>query len=183
MADEFSFAEDEYLLVGKVTKPHGLHGEVKIFPFSEDAQTLLQYPKIVLVDRTGRLSPVLRVEKARVQGKTVVVKLDTVNDRNEAEALQGKGILVFKEDLPAAGEDEFYWYQLYDLPVFTDAGERLGVITSIFSNGAQDIMVVEDDDNEYLIPILDTIIKEQTEEGVVISPPTGLLEINSGSSA
>lgn len=178
MADDFRFDQERFLLVGKITKPHGLSGEVKIYPYSEDAATLLQYDKAILVDGSGRLSPALVIEQARIQGKTAVVKFASIEDRNGAEALHGRGMLIFKEDLPAPGEDEYYWYRLYDMPVYTEDGGKLGIVTSIFSNGAQDIMVVRDGDKEFLIPILDAIIKEQTENGIVIAPPPGLLELN-----
>jgi 16S rRNA processing protein RimM len=179
MVADFTFPED-YLLVAIITGPHGLKGDFKLQCFSDDTETMLGYPRLVLVDNQGHLSPALQVEKCRIQGKTVVLKLEGVDDRNQAEALHGKGILVRKADLPALAEDEYYWYQLVNLPVATADGQKLGVIDSIFSNGAQDIMVVKDGNTELLIPIVDSIIKEHTEKGVVITPPPGLLEIQRG---
>lgn len=179
MTDDFTFPQEMYLLVGRVTKPHGLRGEVKIYAYSDDAETLLHYSTVVFVDAKGRLSPPLEVENARLQGKVVVLKINSISDRNSAEALQGMGVLVDKKDLQAIEEGEYYWFQLYDLPVFTDQGTKLGTITSIFSNGAQDIMVIHQGKNEFLIPILDSIIIEHTDEKVIISPPPGILEINS----
>jgi len=178
MTDDFVFPHEEFILVGKVVKPHGLRGEVKIFAYSDDVETLQHYATFILVDKQGQLSPSLHVEKARIQGKTVVLKLRSINDRNSAEALQGMGVLVAKENLLEVDEGEYYWFQLYDLPVFTEDGVELGTITSVFSNGAQDIMVVQRGKDEFLIPVLESIIKEQTEKKVVISPPPGLLEIN-----
>jgi 16S rRNA processing protein RimM len=179
MADVFSFPDDKFVLIGKIAKPHGLRGEVKLHAFSDKPETLLQYSQIVLVDHSGRLSPALKVERSRLQGKMVVFKLETINDRDSAEAIYGKGILLDIKDLPAVEEGEYYWHQLYDLPVYTKAGGALGRVSNIFSNGAQDIMVITDNDREYLIPILDTIIKEHGQEGIIIDPPPGLLEINS----
>ncbi len=180
MAGDFCFDEERYLLVGEVRKPHGLRGEVKISPYSGDADTLLHYAKIILVDRAKRLSSVLAVEKARFQGKVAVLKLAGIDDRDSAAALYGTGVLVDKTDLPQLQDDEYYWYRLYNLPVSTEQGERLGTVASIFSNGAQDIMVVKNGPREFLIPIIDTIIKEETEQGIIITPLPGLLEINSG---
>jgi 16S rRNA processing protein RimM len=180
MADDFRFDHDRFLLVGKVSKPHGLGGEVKIYPYSADAATLLQYERAVLVDGTGCLSPALTIEKARIQGKLAVLKFSAIKDRDGAEVLHGRGMLIFKEDVPAAGEDEYYWFQFYDRPVYTENGGKIGTVASIFSNGAQDIMVVRDGDKEFLVPILDSIIKEQNENGIIIAPPPGLLEVNDG---
>lgn len=180
MADVFPFPDDMFVLIGKVAKPHGLRGEIKLHAFSDKPETLLQYSQVVLVDNSGQLSPALNIEKSRLQGKMVVFKLETINDRDGAEAIQGKGVLLDSKDLPVVGEDEYYWYQLYDVPVYTKAGRELGRVSNIFSNGAQDIMVVKDRHQEYLIPILDTIIKEHSKERIVIDPPPGLLEMNAG---
>lgn len=180
MADIFSFPEDRFILIGKVAKPHGLRGEVKLHTYSDQPETVLQYSQVVLVDNSGHLSAGLKIEKGRLQGKIAVIKLQSIDDRNSAEAIQGHGILLDKKDLPAVEEDEYYWYQLYDLPVYTNTGDKLGMVSNIFSNGAQDIMVVKDGAQEYLIPLLDTIIKEHNKEEIIIEPPPGLLDINAG---
>ncbi len=181
MTDDFDFPQDSFVLVGEVAKAHGLRGEIKIFAYSDEAETLLHYPKVLLIEQSGELSTPLNVEKSRIQGKAVIMKLESIDDRNGAEALQGMGILVDKEDLQEIGTEEYYWFEFYGLPVFTDQGKKLGKITSVFSNGAQDIMVVEQGKNEFLIPILDAVIKEHTSEKVVITPPPGLLELNAAS--
>lgn len=180
MADEFCYSSDEYLLIGKIIEPHGLRGEIKIFSFSGQPENIQSYPKLVLVTSGGKLSPPCRVEKCRVQGKCVIVRLNSVSDRSEAESLSGMGVLINKDDLPQPGQDEFYLYQMEGLQVFTVQGRRLGVVANIFSNGAQELLVVQDGDTEYLIPVLDSIIIEQDSEKIVIDPPPGLLEINSG---
>lgn len=179
MVADFTFSED-YVLVAKIAGPHGLKGDLKLQCFSDSIETMLEYSRLFLVDIQGHLSPALQIQKCRLQGKTVVIKLEGIDDRNKAEELHGKGVLVRKEDLPALAEDEYYWYQLLHLPVTTAEGQKLGVIDSIFSNGAQDVMVVKDGNTELLVPIVDSIIKEHTKTGVVITPPPGLLEIQRG---
>ncbi len=180
MTDVFPFSEEQFVIVGKIAKPHGLRGEVKLYAYSDEPETLLQYSRVVLVDANGRLSPVKQVEKSRLQGKVAVIKLKGVDNRDNAEAIHNMGVLIDKKDLPIAGDDEFYWYQLYNLPVYTENGLPLGSVKNIFSNGAQDIMVVKSSKQEYLIPVLDTIIKEHSKERIIIDPPPGLLEINTG---
>ena len=179
MVAGFTFPDD-FVLVAKIAGPHGLKGELKLHCYSDTTETMLQYSRLIIVDNQGKLSPALHVEKCRIQGKTVVIKLEDIDDRTQAEELHGRGILVRKEDLPELAEDEYYWHQLIDLPVTTVEGQKLGIIDSIFSNGAQDIMVVKDGSTELLVPIVDAIIKEYTQKGVVITPPPGLLEIQRG---
>ncbi len=179
MAVEFTFPED-YVLVARIAGPHGLRGDLKLQCFSDTTDAMLEYSRLVIVDDQGQLSPDLQVQKCRLQGKTVVIKLKGVDDRNTAEQLHGQGIIVKKEDLPALAENEYYWYQLVQLPVTTADGKKVGIIDSVFSNGAQDVMVVKDGNTELLVPIVDSIIKEHTKKGVVITPPPGLLEMQRG---
>ena len=180
MTDTFSFPADRYILIGKVGKPHGLHGEVRLHLYSGQPANVRSYSRLVLVSTAGRLSSSLRVDTCRVQRKTAIVGLESIVDRESAEHLVGMGILLDKEDLPKTDEGELYWYQLDGLPVKTVEGRSLGRVVKIFSNGAQDILVVRDGSQEYLIPILDDIIIRHTDEEVIVAPPPGLLEINSG---
>lgn len=178
MVDDFSFPEERFVLAGTVSKPHGLRGELKLQRFSDSAETLMSSAGFVLVDDQGRLSERYAVERARLQGKVVVVKLNSVDDRTSAESHVGKGVLVNKDDLPKLENGHYYWYQFIGLNVTTVDDEMLGTVRSIFFNGAQDILVVERDNGELLIPIVDDIIKQHTETGVVVAPPPGLLDIN-----
>lgn len=183
MNDDFPYPTETHLLIGKIIEPHGLKGDVKIFSFAGQPENIQHYKKLVLVTPSGQLTPPYAAEKCRVKGKTAIVKLTSVNDRKSAEAIHGMGVLLLKEDLPQPGNDEFYLYQMEGLTVITDEGRRLGTVTTIFSNGAQDLLVVQDNGKEYLIPILDSIIIHHDAEKIVIAPPPGLLEINSGDSA
>lgn len=183
MNDDFPYPTETHLLIGKIIEPHGLKGEVKIYSFAGQPENFQHYKKLVLLTASGGLTPPYAAEKCRVKGKTAIVKLTSVNDRSSAEAITGMGVLILKEDLPQPGNDEFYLYQMEGLLVLTEDGRKLGTVTNIFSNGAQDLLVVQDNNKEYLIPILDAIIVYRDAEKIVIAPPPGLLEINSGDSA
>ena len=182
MTDDFHYPADSFILIGKVIVPHGLKGEIKIFSFAGQPENIQHYKKLILVSPSGKLSQPYSVEKCRVKGKSAIVHLASISDRNSAEAITGMGVLILKEDLPQPGEDEFYLSQLEGLTVVTVDGLSLGTVTSIMSNGAQDLLVVQDKDEEYLIPILDSIIIQRDAEKIVIAPPPGLLEINSRNS-
>jgi 16S rRNA processing protein RimM len=178
MARYFTFPKDDYLLIGVVAKAHGMRGEVKIFPYSGDPANIAGYKELTLVDTNGRLTPILAVIKSRAQGKVAIVQLATIENRNLSEEIEGMGVLLAKKHLPEIGSDEFYWHQLQGKDVVDQKGKTIGKVTSLFSNGAQDIMVVQTGKNEILIPVLKHIIVEETETRVVIQPPPGLLSIN-----
>ncbi len=178
MARKFTFPEDDYLLIGVVAKAHGMRGEVKIFPYSGKPTNIAGYKKLILVDAGGKLTVALDVIRCRVQGKIAVVQLATITNRDLSEKLEGMGVLLAKKNLPAVNDNEFYWYQLQGKQVIDQEGKFLGTITALFSNGAHDIMVVQDGKNEILVPILRNIIVTETDKEVVINPPPGLLELN-----
>ena len=180
MTDTYSFPADRYILIGKVGKPHGLHGEVRLHLYSGQPENVLSYSHLVLVSATGRLSQPLQVITCRPQGKSAIVGFESVTGRENAEGLVGMGVLLDREDLSKEGDGELYWYQFDGLQVVTGDGRALGRVQKIFSNGAQDILVVGEGNQEYLIPILDSIIVRRTDTELIIDPPPGLLEINSG---
>jgi 16S rRNA processing protein RimM len=180
MTDTFSFPTDRYVLIGKVGKAHGLQGEVKLYLYSGQPENVRSYSRLVLVSTAGGLSACLKILTCRLQRKTAIIRLESITNRESAEQMAGMGVLLDKEDLPKGNEGESYWYQYDGLPVKTREGRPLGRVTKIFSNGAQDILVVREGSQEYLIPILDTIIVRHTSEEIIIAPPPGLLEINSG---
>lgn len=182
MTDDFLYPAESHLLIGKIIEPHGLKGEIKIFSFAGQPENIQHYKKIFLVTPSGKLSQPFFIETCRIKGKSAIVRLSSVCDRNRAEEITGMGVLILKGDLPQPGKDEFYLYPMEGLSVVTVQGRRLGKVTNIFSNGAQDVLVVQDNQEEYLIPILDTIILSYDTEKIVIEPPPGLLEINSGDS-
>jgi 16S rRNA processing protein RimM len=179
MADVFSFPTDRYILIGKVGKPQGLHGEVRLYPSYGQPERIRSYSRLVLVSSQGRLSPAFQVTTCRIQGKAAIVGFESITDRSQAEQLKGMGALLDKSDLPEESEDAS-WDRFLGVPVKTEEGRELGRAETIFSNGAQNILVVQGSGREYLIPIVDSIIVRRTDEEIIVAPPPGLLEINSG---
>ena len=171
---------DDHVLIGKVTKPHGIRGEVKVYTFSERTDNLKLYKEVVLLkpgDGTVGIYPLIN---SRPQGKLAIVQLQGVNTRDAAESLQGSEIWVDKSGFPGLELGEYYWHQFVGLQVVTDTGIELGEISSLFATKAHDVMVITGAGREYMIPVKDEIIKQiDTKAGkVIIAPPAGLLEVN-----
>ena len=78
---------------------------------------------------------------------------------------------------PETAQDEYYWYQYEGKLVVDQNGLNIGRITSLFNNGAQDILVVQSGNREILIPVTKDIIVEETEEQLIVNPPPGLLDL------
>lgn len=183
MTTDFNYPVATHLLIGKSIAAQGLRGEVVIASFSGQPENMRDYRRLFFVSAQGILSGPFAIDKYRVKGKTAIVQLAAITERNAAETLVGQGVLIYKDDLPTPGADEFYVYQWEGLTVVTDQGRELGTVKTIFSNGAQEILVVKGQavtSEEFLIPVMKDIILHQDGQKIVIAPPPGLLEMNAG---
>lgn len=180
MSDVFNFPEEKFILIGKVAKVHGLKGEIKVFPYSGQPENIKAYKEFTLVSPDGTLSEPMRVTSCRVQKNLAVIRLEDVSTRNQSEQLIGSGVLLNKNNLPETEKDEYYWRDFINQDVYLSSGDKIGYVDNMFSNGAQDILVIKSGKTEHLIPITKDILLAQRTEGIVINPPPGLLEINSG---
>jgi len=177
MAENYDYPTDQYVLLGKIAKVHGLRGEVKIYSYSGEPKNFHGYQEIVLVDSGGGLTVPHKVLKVRVQGKMAIAQLSSVTTRNRAEDIVGHGVLIKKDRLPDTTEDEYYWYQ-YEGKLIEDlAGQTIGRVKSLFNNGAQDILVVTSGTGEILIPVTKSIIVQETADALIVDPPAGLLDL------
>lgn len=167
----------QYVHVGTLTKPHGIKGDVKIVPFSGEPERFHDYPELILVDGQERLSE-YAVSKCRTQGRFAVVSLKGVITRNQSEALTGRQVWVAESYLPDLDESEFYWRDAMGKDVTTLDGQHIGTLVNIFDAGGRDMMVVQTEDGEVLIPGQSEFVVEVNESGIVVDLPPGLLEVN-----
>lgn len=182
MVLDYTFPTDEYLLLGKIIKAQGLRGEVKVFLYSGQPENVADYKELHLVNSEGIISSPLTVLKCRVHGKAVIVQLATMTNRTDAERVEGYGVLLAKNLLPEASENEFYWHHYQDKLVIDIEGNTIGRVDHLFTNGAQAILVIKAGNNEILIPVIKSIIVSETVEELIINPPPGLIELNYSSS-
>lgn len=177
MKAEFSFPSEQYLLLGTVAKAHGLHGEVKLFLHSGQPENIREYRELYLVDRKGVIVGPLQLLRQRLHGKAAIVLLATIRDRNGAERIEGHGVLLAKDQLPALANDEYYWHRLLGKDVVDGAGRNIGTVARLFHNGAQDVLVVVAGRREMLIPMTKSIVVDETETTIIVDPPPGLLDL------
>jgi len=184
MAPQYPYPGDRYILVGTVTRSHGLGGEFKVKPMSlfmpyEPFAAFENYSRAALVAADGRMTELLDITRCRAQAKQIILKLDTIDSKSEADLIVGMGVLVLKKDLEAEQNDPAEQpHRLLGLQVFTTSGTGVGKIVDIGHTGAHPLLVINDGGEEYLVPMVDPIIAAVEDERVVIDAPAGLLEIN-----
>lgn len=167
-----------FVLLGKVVKAHGIRGEVKIYSFTETAGNLNGYKKFYLSADDGDSHTAYTVKKLRAQGGTTIAALEECINRNKAEILVGQGVWVDADDLPELDDGEFYLHSLQGKQAVTVEGQNLGKIVSVIAGSGQDLLSVQGDEKEYLIPFVSDFIVENSDDTIVFSLPPGLLDIN-----
>ena len=133
--------------LGRVTAASGLRGWVKVHSDTEPRENIVGYAAWLL--RPDGARPAVgwrevRVLDGRPQGKTIVARLEGIEDRDAAEALVGSTVAVPRAALPPAAEGEFYWADLVGMDVVTADGAALGPVDRLFETGANDVLVVSD---------------------------------------
>lgn len=171
-------AAGEFILLGRITKPHGIRGEVKVYPFSGNPENFLNYKEIMLAPEEGEKRIPYKITKARVQGKQVLVQLEGCTNRTDAETLVGWQVWLHHSDLPELDRDEFYLLELEGKKVITVEGVELGQVTGVLETAAHDILAITGRDQEYLIPVQKDFFVSIGEDEVVLDVPPGLLDIN-----
>lgn len=126
------------LLIGEITSPQGLKGEVRVFPHTDFPERFTGLAEIGLL-RPPAPVRITRVEAVRVTGRRIVLKLAGVETIDQADALRGARLVIPASWQVELGEDEYFHHQLLGLEVVTTAGEALGRIIEIWPTSANDV--------------------------------------------
>jgi 16S rRNA processing protein RimM len=146
---------EELLAVGRITRAHGIRGEVAVLNLSEVKVRFEPGSRLRLED--GRT---LTVEAARPHGHRLLVKFEEVPDRTVAEALRGQVLLVPAAEAPDPAEGSYWVHQVVGLEVVTENGRRLGHVREVLHNPANDLWVTGGPGGEVLIPALGEVVLE-----------------------
>jgi 16S rRNA processing protein RimM len=145
-----------FLLIGKVAKPHGLRGQMKVHSYAASWETFFPGRKVLLGG--GEELEEWVISEAKVQARSLILKLVGLEDRQQAERLVGFSVYIEEKDLEALPEGEYYWYQLIGSRVYNDRDQFLGIMEGIFGTPAHDIWVIRDREKEILFPAVEDVI-------------------------
>lgn len=170
--------DPEFLVVARIGRPHGLRGELTVEVRTDDPDERFVPGRRLLTDPETR-GP-LTVRTAAYHSGRWVLGIEGVDDRAGAEALRNTLLLVPAAELPVLVDpEEFYDHQLVGLPVRTGGGEAMGVVSDVVHGPAGDLLVLQRDGRETLIPFIRQMVPTVDLSGgfVVVDPPEGLLEL------
>ncbi len=152
------------VVMGHITKPHGILGWVRICPYTEQIDGLMAYSVWLLGDESNTWEEV-EVDSTRIQNESVLLaRFKDYTDRTAVTPLSGLKIAISRDDLPDLskdGGDGYYWSDLIGSQVVNLRGEELGKVVGLLETGANDVLQVHGEHkHELLIPFIGSVIKK-----------------------
>lgn len=155
--DTIDNAIPDRLVIGRVTAPHGVRGEFRMYIYSHFPENILQLQEIYIGDDP---SP-RKLTRARQKDNLIIMRVEGVTSKEMAEELRGELVRIDLEHAAPLDEGEFYHFQLIGLSAFDEAGNELGTVSDIIETGANDVYVIKDaEGKETLIPALEDVVPE-----------------------
>jgi len=166
------------LLLGRVLRPHGLEGVLRVQSYASSIDSFPEGENLILRKPGGDIRE-YKVLAVNAHKRFVLMKLEGIDSVETAEKYRSADILVEKQAIPLQ-EEEFLWEELLGLDVFLATGEQVGRLSQIIPTKGNDIYVIQGEKKEILIPAVHEVIQEiDIEEGkITISPMEGLLDLN-----
>lgn len=148
---------EDLLRVGVIAATHGIRGEVKVFPTTDDVNRFKQLKQVIL--DTGKEKMPLEITGVKFFKQFAILKFKEINNINEVEKYKGKDLYVTRENAVPLEENEFFIVDLIGCKVVTDEGNNLGELVDVIQTGANDVYVVKTEDGkEVLLPYIEQCI-------------------------
>ena len=169
---------DRLTCIGMIAGAHGVKGELKVHPLTDDPAYYVHCEAVML--ETARGLQAFTVRGLRMAGRHWIMALEGVGGRDAAETLRGAGVLLEESQLRPLAPGEYFQHELIGCAVETLEGRALGRVTEIVATGANDVLVVEHEGKARMLPMVGEVVREVelTKRLIRISPLPGLLELD-----
>ena len=168
--------KQEYLLLGEIVRPQGIRGEVKVRHYTDDPERFYDLDVVFL--KRGENYDEVNVEDARVQGDDVYLKLEGIDDRNQAEKLRNIQLWVDRDNAVELGEDEVFIADILGAKAFDTQGNQLGVLRDVLTPGGVDVFVLKTPKGNLMFPALKEVLLEMNaDEGKLVLDENKLEEV------
>lgn len=159
---------EKLLQVGVISSTHGVRGEVKVFPTTDDVKRFKKLKKVIL--DTGREHLPLEIESVKFFKQFAILKFKGIDNINDIEKYKGKSLLVDRENAVKLRKDEYFIADMIGLTVFTDDGEEFGKFRDVLETGANDVYIIDSlKHGEVLVPaIKQCILDVDIENGKMV---------------
>ncbi|MCD8039603.1 MAG: ribosome maturation factor RimM [Lachnospiraceae bacterium] len=144
---------EDLLQVGIISQTHGLRGEVKVFPTTDDVKRFTKLKEVIL--DTGKEKMLLEIEGVRFFKQLAIIKFKGFDDINDIERYKGKALYVTRENAVKLNKDEYFIADLIGIAVHDEAGGHIGVLENVITTGANDVYEIKlDDGRDLLLPAI-----------------------------
>ena len=144
----------DLIKIAKIVSAHGLNGEVKIFPYTDDLSNFKEYKQIYIDGEE------LEIISQKIASKFIVLKLKGFDYIDDVKRLLNKDVFIDKAQMPSLDEGEYYIHELIAMEVYSEADELIGTVKDVMETSANHVLVVDHDGKEALIPFVKAFIKE-----------------------
>ena len=150
---------EDLLKVGVITSTHGIRGEVKVFPTTDDAKRFKKLKNVILDNGKEKID--MEIASVKFFKNMVILKFKGIDDINDVEKYKKAELYVTRENAVPLKKDEYFIADLIGIEVTSDEGEALGVIDDVLQTGANDVYVIKKAGcQDLLVPAIKACIKE-----------------------
>ena len=169
--------KQEHLLIGEITKPQGIRGEVKLRHYTDDIDRFFDLESVLIPE--GDSFRELAVTHARINGDDVYLTLEGINDRDQAEKLRGAKLYVDRAHARPLPDDEVFIADILGLPAFDTKGNAIGTLVDVLTPGGVDVFVFKTPKGRLMTPGLKDVLAEvNVEEGRIVLNEERLAEVS-----
>ncbi len=164
----------ERILVGKIVNTHGIKGDLKVYPYTDNIKRFSKLKRIYI----GEEELAVQIESVKYHKEMALIKLKEFNNINDVLFLKNKLVYIDGVDKVKLLKDNYFIDDLIGCEVFDLEGNSIGHIKDVLQNSSNDIYIIEDKNKEYLIPAVKEFIKDINinKKKIVIDPIEGMIE-------
>lgn len=145
--------KDDMFRIGVITEPHGVRGEVKVYPTTDEPGRIGKL-KVIYMESKGELIP-LHPVSSRPQKNLMIVKFEEFQDRDAVERLRKNELFITRDNAVKLRKDEYYISDLIGLKCIDEEGNTVGMLTEVYETGANDVYeITREDDTKILLPAI-----------------------------
>jgi 16S rRNA processing protein RimM len=158
----------ELLEIGRIIRPHGLAGRMKVLSYLE-SQDVLDALADIFIGRKAQETTAFPIDDVQKGREFFILKLRGIEDKDAASKIVGSSVWMPSEQMKKLPDGEYYWNEIIGLEVVTEGGRILGRIESVFPTGSNDVYVCRGTEKEILLPAIgDVILKIDRDHGVMV---------------
>ena len=153
---------DDLLQVGAITQTHGLRGEVKVFPTTDDVKRFKKLKEVIL--DTGKEKMALEIENVRFFKQFAILKFKGLDNINDIERYKGKSLYVTRENAVKLRKDEYFIADLMGVKIYDEQDAYMGVLKDVIVTGANDVYEIALEDGRTLPAIKQCVLDVDIEQ-------------------